>query len=112
MINLDSQDGLITIEPLQFASQMRVPDAVIQRMRIDSFRDAATRSVVYSFSSYVASRRQWEEVSEIPRKLTWRERIRCLFGGEIITHLNYKAYRNCPHIDLETPHHINFLAGA
>ena len=110
MTNLDSQDGLITIELLKFASQLIVPDAIIRRMRIDSFRDASTRSVVYSFSSYVASRRQWEEVREIPRKLTWRERIRCLFGGELITQVNYKAYRNCPHIDMSRTDHLNFLA--
>lgn len=101
----------VTLTQAEFGVQLQVADSTAIRMaKLDTFRDTAMRSMIYGLTAYVAQNRQWEEEKVISRKLTWRERIRALFGSEIETILSVSVYRNCPHLQT-TPQsdHLRYL---
>ncbi len=97
------------VKLMEFAAEAMIPQAALRRMEMEQWDDFSMRALCRNLSLSVASARMWEEHSEIPRQLTWRERIRCLFGGEIVTQLNYRNYHNCPHIDLPESTHYDWM---
>ena len=101
----------VTLTQEAVTAQMYVEDSVtVRSARLESWRDPMLQGMLYSLRSHVAQRRQWEESTTICTKLSWRDRLRVLFGGEIATTLQVNVYHNCPHIQADpTSDHIDFL---
>ena len=102
----------ISYETYEIGVQTMVNDRVLKKtMMVEQYTDRAMRGMVYEMRAYMASRRHWEEKGEIMTSLSWRDRLRALFGGEIATRLEVNFYRNCPHLPTDPPgDHLRFIA--
>ena len=102
----------ISYEMQEIGVQTVVSDSVLNKtMTVEQYVDRAMRGMVYEMRAYMASRRYWEEKREIMTSLSWHDRLRALFGGEIATRLEVSLYRNCPHLPTDPQgDHIRFIA--
>lgn len=102
----------VTFEQMTLtAALMESDSAALRTANWEHYRDAGLRATVHKLRAYMAQCRQWETSDTIPMKLSWRQRIHALFGGEIPTVLNVSVYRNCPHLQVtDQRQHIAFLA--
>lgn len=101
-----------TVDMTSIQTVLALSDTIaIRTAKLEELRDYAQRAMIYSLTAKVAQRLQWEETQTVPRKLSWRERIHALLGGELPLTLNVKQYRNCPHIQADKQSdHFMFLA--
>ena len=103
-------NDVITIDRLRMGVALQVSDVLAKSLEIDKYRDASIRATTYSISGYFASRQIYEKEQVISRSLSWRDRIRALFGKDIPLRVTVQMRHNCPHLQTDDKRtHVSWM---
>ena len=100
----------ISYEVARFRVMSMLPNTLVQSAQFEIIQNHALQHMVYTLSAAVAQKRIREETREVLTVLSWKQRIKALFGGTIPTKIEIRQYRNCQHLPTESDRkHIAFL---